>query len=159
MSTLPPSPFLNSAVTPEPPTAGSAVASSDLQPRATAEPFSVSDGVRLSSLPSGESDPSVTLGFAPSGTEGAVSRAAPSDKINEPSMTNGGDQEASAPATPKNPDADALGTDCIHEIFHWVRKLMRGHQGFVLDEPAFLADVEEEPLFLRDGDHLRRWEA
>ena len=47
----------------------------------------------------------------------------------------------------------------IHEIFHWVRKLMRGHQGFVLDQAAFMAEVEEVPLFVRDGDHLRRWEA
>ena len=112
-----PNPFLNSAVI-NPRTAGSAVASSDLQPRATAAPFA------------------------------------------EPSMTNGGEPGTPASAPPKNPDAGVLdATDCIHEIFHWVRKLMRGHQGFVLDEPAFLADVEEEPLFIRSGDHLRRWEA
>ena len=78
----------------------------------------------------------------------------------EPSMTNGGDQGTPASAPTKNPDAGVLdATDCIHEIFHWVRKLMRGHQGFVLDDLAFMADVEEEPLFIRDGEHLRRWEA
>ena len=81
----------------------------------------------------------------------------PSEAI--PAST-GGPQETPASAPPKNPDAGVLeATDCIHEIFHWVRKLMRGHQGFVLDEPAFMAELEEVPLFVRDGDHLRRWTA
>jgi hypothetical protein len=55
--------------------------------------------------------------------------------------------------------ASASPINHINEIFHYARKLMRGHQGFVLDEAAFMADVEEVPLFIRSGDHLRRWEA
>jgi hypothetical protein len=47
--------------------------------------------------------------------------------------------------------------DHIHEIFHYVRKLMKQPPRFVLDEAAFMAEVEEEPLFIRDGEHLRRW--
>jgi len=47
----------------------------------------------------------------------------------------------------------------IPEIFHWVRKLIKQSPRYVLNEGEFMADVEEEPLFLRDGDHLRRWSA
>jgi len=75
--------------------------------------------------------------------------------IAEPSMTNGGDQEAPASAPTKNPDADVL--DCIHEIFFYARKLMKQPPRFVLDEGDFMAAIEEEPLFIRNGDHLRRW--
>jgi hypothetical protein len=49
--------------------------------------------------------------------------------------------------------------DCISEIFFYARKLMKQPPRFVLDEAEFMAEVEEEPLFLRDGDHLRRWTA
>jgi len=162
MSTLP-NPFLNSAVI-NPRTAGSAVASSDLQPRTTAAPIQSSDGgVQESpaSIPdyNGVKSPALVTAHGLSGKSCPLSRreAGPSEAI--PS-NEGRPSEAPASAPPKNPDAGVLdATDCIHEIFHWVRKLMRGHQGFVLDEPAFMADVEEEPLFLRSGDHLRRWEA
>jgi len=100
-----------------------------------------------------ETPGSAAVNASPPSTAAAVA-------IYEPSMTNGGDQETPASAPPKNPDASVLdATDCIHEIFHWVRKLMRGHQGFVLDQAAFMAEVEEVPLFIRDGDHMRRWEA
>jgi len=116
---LPQNQFIsNLAVTPEPPTAGSAVASSDLQPQATAAPFA------------------------------------------EPSMTNGGDQETSASAPPKNPDAGVLDmTDCINEIFFYARKLMKQPPRFILNERQFMAEVEEVPLFLREDGYLQRREA
>jgi hypothetical protein len=44
----------------------------------------------------------------------------------------------------------------ISEIFHYARKLMRGHQGFVLDEARFLADIDETPLFIREDGYLKR---
>ena len=55
------------------------------------------------------------------------------------------------------PASDA--TDHIHEIFHYVRKLMKGHHGFILDEARFLADIDETPLFLREDGYLHRREA
>ena len=80
--------------------------------------------------------------------------------ISEPTSSTGGPQETPASAPPKNPDAGVLDmTDCINEIFFYARKLMKQPPRFVLDEAAFMAEVEEEPLFIRDGDHLRRWEA
>jgi hypothetical protein len=45
--------------------------------------------------------------------------------------------------------------DCIPEIFHWVRKLLKDEHlplsRFVLDEGAFMAAIDEEPLFLRQA--------
>ena len=80
--------------------------------------------------------------------------------IDEPSMTNGGAQGAPASAPTKNPDAGALGTEFIHEIFFYARKLMTGEiPAFVLDEAAFMAEVEETPLFLREDGYLQRREA
>jgi hypothetical protein len=55
-----------------------------------------------------------------------------------------------------NTHEHAGATDCISEIFHYARKLMRGHQGFVLDEAAFMAEVEEIPLFIREDGYLKR---
>ena len=37
----------------------------------------------------------------------------------------------------------------IHEIFHHARILMREEHRFVLDKDAFLAAIEDVPLFLR----------
>jgi hypothetical protein len=34
---------------------------------------------------------------------------------------------------------------------------MTGHQGFVLNEREFMDAIEESPMFIRDGEHLRRW--
>src|SRR5882672_5857948 len=90
--------------------AKSAVASSDLQPRATAE-------------------------LIPAST--------------------GGPQEAPAPRCTE-PHKGAGALDHIPEIFHWVRKLMKDDVGFVLDEAAFMADVEEIPLFIREDGYLKR---
>jgi hypothetical protein len=45
--------------------------------------------------------------------------------------------------------AGLLETDCISEIFFYARKLMKEPAGFVLDEQAFMAEIEETPLFLR----------
>jgi hypothetical protein len=39
----------------------------------------------------------------------------------------------------------------IPEIFHWVRKLLKDDRRFVLDEGAFMAAIDEEPLFLRSA--------
>jgi hypothetical protein len=50
-------------------------------------------------------------------------------------------------------------TDHIPEIFHWVRKLLKDAPAFVLDEARFLADIDEEPLFLREDGYLQRREA
>jgi hypothetical protein len=42
-------------------------------------------------------------------------------------------------------------TDCISEIFFYARKLMKQPPAFVLDEAAFMAAIDEEPLFLRSA--------
>ena len=87
--------------------AKSAVASSDLQPRATAEPFSVSDGALFSSLPSVEMEPSATAAYAPSETGGAVSVSTASSDICH-----------------------------IHELFFYARKLSAEARWFVPDYPG-----------------------
>jgi hypothetical protein len=75
----------------------------------------------------------------------------PPEAIAESSMTEGGHQEA--PAAPPNIPMVAGATDCIHEIFHYARKLCRESNAvdrrFVLDEAAFMAELDEPPLFLR----------
>lgn len=50
-----------------------------------------------------------------------------------------------------HPAAGALETDHISEIFFYARKLMKEPVGFILDEQAFMAEVEEAPLFLRQA--------
>jgi len=92
---------------------------------------------------------------APHLTDPAV---AASVLIDEPSSNEGRPKSAPALDAP-NTHEHAGATDCISEIFHYARKLMMDHQGFVLDKARFLADIEEVPLFVRAGDHLRRWSA
>jgi hypothetical protein len=75
--------------------------------------------------------------------------------ITEPTSSTGGSQEAPAAAAPVR-DTTAGATDCISEIFHYARKLMSGHRGFVLDEARFLAEIDETPLFIREDGYLRR---
>jgi hypothetical protein len=53
-----------------------------------------------------------------------------------PSIANGGDPGAPASAPTKNPDAGALGTEFIHEIFFYARKLSAEARWFVPDYPA-----------------------
>jgi hypothetical protein len=45
---------------------------------------------------------------------------------------------------------EPMAADHIPEIFHWVRKLLKDDRRFVLDEGAFMAAIDEEPLFLRN---------
>jgi len=92
-------------------------------------------------------------GFGASKDEPAGIKPGPSEAL--PS-NEGRPEEASAPAPTKNPDADALGTEFIHEIFFYARKLMTNYPGFVLDEARFLADIEELPMFLREDGYLKR---
>ena len=53
----------------------------------------------------------------------------------------------------------ATPIDHINEIFFYARKLMKQAPRFVLDEAAFMAEVEETPLFLREDGYLQRREA
>ena len=53
-----------------------------------------------------------------------------------------------APAVDLNP-VDAGATDHIHEIFHHVRKIYEDEHRFILDEAAFMAEIEPPPLFLQ----------
>jgi hypothetical protein len=64
MTTLPPSPFLNSAATPR----AADTAATPLSPPSGVAAATYSDGAPGNSLPSGESEPSVTLACAPSET-------------------------------------------------------------------------------------------
>jgi len=114
-----PNPFLNSTAL-APASVESAVASSDLQPRATAAQISTA----LSSTSSSDAKTDAVK------TEGAVSVSTASSDI-----------------------------DCINEIFFYARKLMKQPPRFVLDEVAFMAEVEETPLFLREDGYLQRREA
>ena len=130
MSALP-NPFISSAAL-VPDVAEAAVSKPLVAPSETAAPISVSDGVLLTSLPSAEMELSATTARALSETEGAVSVSA------------------------------ASSDNHIHEIFVYARKLLAGHPdlvGFVLDEAAFMAEVEEIPLFIREDGYLRRREA
>jgi hypothetical protein len=144
MATLP-NPFLNSAVI-QPPAAGSAVVNPCVERSATAEPFSNS---ALASAMTADT------AAGPGLTDPSVPAAV---LIDEPSSNEGRPKSAPALDAP-NTHEYAGATDCISEISHYARKLMRGHQGFVLDEAAFMADIDESPMFVRDGDHLRRWSA
>jgi hypothetical protein len=47
-------------------------------------------------------------------------------------------------------------TDHIHELFYFVRKLMKQPPRFVLDEEAFMSAIDETPLFVREDGYLRR---
>jgi hypothetical protein len=67
-------------------------------------------------------------------------------------------QEAPVPdALNPHESAGALETDDISEIFRFASRLCKEARGFILDEQAFMAEVEEVPIFVRDGEHLRRW--
>ena len=80
--------------------------------------------------------------------------------ISEPPSNEGRPSEAPALDAPNtHENAGALGTEFIHEIFFYARKLMKQPPAFVLDEAAFMADVEETPLFLREDGYLQRREA
>ncbi len=131
----PPAPRDESAVVSKPPA------------DATAVPIPVSPGVPFCSLPSGESDPSVMLDYAPG--------------ENLPSMTMEVNEAPAPRCTEQHEGAGAskTGTEFIHEIFHYARKLMTDAPRFVLDEARFLSDIDEKPLFLREDGYLRRWEA
>jgi hypothetical protein len=137
-------------------TAGSAVALKAACPGATAVPIPVSDGVLVKSLSSVEMEPSVTEAYAPS--EAAI------DSCQEPvaadctgencenlkfvyECTDGTVFHRCAVCDRK---AYRSATDCIPEIFHWVRKLLKDDRKFHLDEAAFMAAIDEEPLFLRN---------
>ena len=65
----------------------------------------------------------------------------------------------SAAASPCPHSTAAADIDCISEIFFYARKLMKQPPRFVLDDAAFMADVEETPLFLREDGYLQRREA
>ena len=84
---------------------------------------------------------------------------APAAPFAAPPSNEGRHQEASAPRCTEPHDGALEDIDCINEIFFFARKLIKQAPRYLLDEGAFMADIEEEPLFIRDGDHLRRWEA
>lgn len=133
MSALP-NPFLHSTAISEPPAVESAVAS---------KPAPVADATAAPCFDCGYRDP--------------CDEDCP-NYIDEPSMIEGGPQGAPAAATP--PAVGALDlTDCISEIFFYARKLMKQPPRFVLDEARFLANIDEEPLFLREDGYLQRREA
>lgn len=142
-------------------------------------------------------------GSPPSPTEPAVASQdlqprATAEHFDEPPSNEGRSEETPASAPSKNPGADALDViDCIHEIFFYARKLMKGHRASmcagcenpefayetvdggalyrcadcgkgvhfsgadlaassVIDEAAFVAEFEEVPLFIRDDGYLKR---
>ncbi len=161
---LPQNQFIsNSTVIPEPPAVASTADSecrlqNVARPDATAErdPHPISESALASAM---TADAAAGPEFADPPVPAAVcfdcGYRDPCDEdcpnyIDEPSMTNGGDQEAPASAPSKNPDVGVLA-DRIdwHEFFE-----------AVMDERIVLFELYDEvPLFLRDGDHLRRWEA
>jgi hypothetical protein len=63
-----------------------------------------------------------------------------------------GENGCSDPATPCDLTRPSqFNTDHINEIFFYARKLIADGRRFVLDEAAFMAAVDEAPLFLRQA--------
>lgn len=130
------------------------------RPDATAErdpqPNSVSDAEPLPvSLTSGTAAafpplPACDATAAPSSAAFVAAEAAVSEPLVAPSETA---------ATIAIRAAAASDADCISEIFFYARKLMKQPPRFLLDEAAFMAEVEEVPLFLREDGYLQRREA
>jgi hypothetical protein len=139
--------FISNSAVIQPPTAESAVASSLVRADAGATAAPISNPVAKA-----------TKGKAgTAGVNGPVRRSTAGTGLRV------GEVSADLPATSEIMDAtarrDEHPTDHIPEIFYWVRKLLKDDRRFVLDTDAFMAEVEEVPLFVRDGDHLRRWTA
>ncbi len=138
-------------------TAGSAAASSLVCADAGAAVVSVSNPVANASV---EARPPENWGRQAGLSDGEAAIVAPVAE----GVSRLADERTSA-ATSEFMDATArrdehsisAATDHIHEIFHYVRNLMKQPPRFLLDEAEFMAAVEEEPLFIRDGEHLRRW--
>jgi hypothetical protein len=99
------------------------------------------------------SPPSTAAAVAIQSSDGGVNASA---LVEAPEVAN---PAASRPHLAEVAPGPSEATDHINEIFFYVRKLMKQPPRFVLDEAAFMAAIEEEPLFLKDGDHLRRWSA
>jgi hypothetical protein len=83
---------------------------------------------------------------------------APAVIFNEPSSNEGRPKSAPALDAP-NTHEHAGATDQIHEIFHFVRKLMKQPPAFVLDEERFMAAIEPAPMFLRGASWDNRRQA
>jgi hypothetical protein len=87
--------------------------------------------------------------YPPAGTAVAIVSSpsvASAELLPEPSSSEGRSQ--GAPAIDPNP-FDAGATDCIHELFHFARKLIDEDHRFILDEEAFMAEIEPLPLFMQ----------
>jgi hypothetical protein len=72
--------------------------------------------------------------------------AATAEVIPEPPSNEGRHQ--GAPVIDQNP-FDAGATDCIHELFHFARKLIDDDHRFVLNEREFMEAIDPLPLFLQ----------
>ena len=122
MAPLPPSPFITHSATPPSPAVADTAGVSPSPPDAPAGTISVSDGevnssLRVNPARAGESELSVMLACSPS--------------ENLPTSSTGGPQEApalDAPNTHEYAGASKTGTEFIHEIFFYARKLMKGHR-------------------------------
>ena len=106
-----------------------------------------------SAMPTAESavafsDPSGSDATAAPSESPAKSQSGNNSRNNFPEFSSNEGRPEEAPG--------ALGTEFIHEIFFYARKLMTNYPGFVLDEARFLADIEEIPLFIREDGYLKR---
>jgi hypothetical protein len=92
--------------------------------------------------------------------EGALPEGFGASK-DEPAGIKPGSSETAAIDSCQEPVAADISD--IPEIFHWVRKLLaeddRRAENFVNWQELEAAIDEELPLFIRDGDHLKRWSA
>jgi len=144
MTTLPPSPFTDSAAF-SPFTAE--CSASVVMPLADTDAAPNSPPV-AASVPNSALERAIAAdtATAPHLTDPAVAVAG---VIAESSMSTGGHQEA--PAAPPNSMA-AGATDCIGEIFHYARKLIDEDASklsaprFVLDETRFMAELFDEAM-------------
>ena len=148
MAPLPPSPFITHSATPPSPAVADTAGVSPRPPDAPAGTISVSDGevnssLRVNPARAGESELSVMLACSPS--------------ENLPTSSTGGPQEAPAPrCTEPHNGAGALGMiDCIHEIFFYARKLMKGHRASMCpgcENPEFAYETVDGGAMYRCAD-------
>lgn len=172
MTPLPANPFLNPDALP--PCASEAAAPSDPQSSAAAinsidqravftSSRSPSHGEGYSSCGGHESSVALSDVAHCDSTDPAKRRAGQNNRTQQVAGVAPGPHEAHpGPTIPYGPNLPAeahpapasaglLETDHISEIFFYARKLMKEPVGFVLDEQAFMAEIEEAPLFLRQA--------
>ncbi len=149
MSPLPPSPFLSVDGSPPSSTGKPAVAHLPGKGSATAEAIKVSDGDSVSPLPSGESDPSVMLGWAPS--EPAVTglgRAVTAGLSHNPIT-----QAVEVQPSPRG--SGSASRDIAHLIRHAGQPSLRSGSASRLNRPRFAPDFHAMWEAMHDPDAPR----